>query len=132
MARSVLYQNTIPSYGTWYHSTAYPGWVWKANTSSDEVCGHMMVYPLVYHYLAETPEVCYCLYSQLFHLRPAAWFTIRDVSWSLLQLACYHFGLRHLLTLIPIFCFPRVPTHILLRRNNVLIDWLTLLPDILL
>jgi hypothetical protein len=55
MARSVLYQDNIPNFGTWYHSRTNPGWIWKADTSSDEVCGHLMVYPLVYRLLAETP-----------------------------------------------------------------------------
>jgi len=34
----------------WRNSTATPGWVWKADTSSDEISGHMFVYP-IYHRL---------------------------------------------------------------------------------
>eukprot|EP01127_Copromyxa_protea_P019902 TRINITY_DN6553_c0_g1_i2.p1 TRINITY_DN6553_c0_g1~~TRINITY_DN6553_c0_g1_i2.p1 ORF type:complete len:615 (-),score=101.90 TRINITY_DN6553_c0_g1_i2:48-1892(-) len=56
MARSALYQNEFPQGGTWHHSKTYPGWIWKGDTSSDEVCGHLMVHPLVYRLLAETAE----------------------------------------------------------------------------
>lgn len=56
MARSVLYQNTFPPQGTWHKSPVYPGWIWKGDTSSDELVGHMMAYPIVYHLLAETPQ----------------------------------------------------------------------------
>lgn len=39
MARSVLYQNTFPHGGKWVHSKTAPGWIWKADCSSDEVVG---------------------------------------------------------------------------------------------
>lgn len=55
MARSVLNQTTPPT-SQWHLSTVYPGWVWKGDTSSDEVVGHMFVYPLVYDLLAETAD----------------------------------------------------------------------------
>lgn len=56
MARSVLpVGQKIPD-GKWYNSTAYPGWQWKGDTSSDEVVGHMWAYPLIYDLVAETPE----------------------------------------------------------------------------
>ena len=31
----------------WRNSSTHPGWVWKADTSSDEVTGHMFVYPIL-------------------------------------------------------------------------------------
>ena len=34
--------------GTWYNSTTINGYVWKGDTSSDEICGHMMVYAILY------------------------------------------------------------------------------------
>lgn len=39
--------DTIFSGGTWHNSSRRPGWVWKGDTSSDEVTGHMFVYPLI-------------------------------------------------------------------------------------
>jgi hypothetical protein len=58
MARSVVRQNVPVSGGIWYNSTTKPGWKWKADTSSDEVVGHMFVLPLVYDFLLKsfTPE----------------------------------------------------------------------------
>eukprot|EP01012_Entosiphon_sulcatum_P001335 TRINITY_DN10252_c0_g1_i1.p1 TRINITY_DN10252_c0_g1~~TRINITY_DN10252_c0_g1_i1.p1 ORF type:complete len:773 (-),score=92.28 TRINITY_DN10252_c0_g1_i1:8-2326(-) len=44
-----------PTDGTWHNSTAYPGWIWKGDTSSDEIAGHLFVYPIVYDLLAESP-----------------------------------------------------------------------------
>jgi hypothetical protein len=35
----------------WRNSTTRPGWVWKADTSSDEVTGHMFVYPILHRLL---------------------------------------------------------------------------------
>lgn len=55
MARTVAQQNTLPK-ANWHFSSAYPGWVWQGDTSSDEVTGHMFVYPLVHDLLAETPS----------------------------------------------------------------------------
>jgi hypothetical protein len=55
MARSVLHQTQAPPSGTWHNSTVYPGWIWKGDTSSDEVTGHLFVYPLVYDFVAESP-----------------------------------------------------------------------------
>ena len=31
----------------WRNSTTRPGWVWKADTSSDELTGHTFFYPLL-------------------------------------------------------------------------------------
>eukprot|EP01104_Vermistella_antarctica_P006857 TRINITY_DN1754_c0_g3_i1.p1 TRINITY_DN1754_c0_g3~~TRINITY_DN1754_c0_g3_i1.p1 ORF type:complete len:734 (+),score=146.91 TRINITY_DN1754_c0_g3_i1:742-2943(+) len=60
MARSVLNSTHVPAGtgGIWYNSTvpAWPGWVWKANTSSDEVVGHLWAYPIVLDLVAETPN----------------------------------------------------------------------------
>jgi hypothetical protein len=38
--------------GLWYNSSVFDGWVWKADTSSDEVTGHYFVLPLVFDLLA--------------------------------------------------------------------------------
>jgi len=42
--------------GEWYNSTVYPGWKWKANTSSDEIVGHLFLYPIFYDLMAKTPQ----------------------------------------------------------------------------
>lgn len=42
--------------GRWYNSTTMPEWVWKGDASSDEVCGHMFIYPIVHDILAETAD----------------------------------------------------------------------------
>lgn len=47
MARSFVVEGTTTHGGTWHNSTAFPGWTWKGDTSSDEVSGHMFCYPLV-------------------------------------------------------------------------------------
>jgi len=52
-ARSVLY-GVPPPTPQWRRSTTKPGWIWKSDTSSDEMVGHLMAYPLVYYLLAET------------------------------------------------------------------------------
>eukprot|EP01012_Entosiphon_sulcatum_P007568 TRINITY_DN13878_c0_g1_i1.p1 TRINITY_DN13878_c0_g1~~TRINITY_DN13878_c0_g1_i1.p1 ORF type:complete len:778 (-),score=92.44 TRINITY_DN13878_c0_g1_i1:7-2340(-) len=55
-ARSFLRSSDqLPGDGHWHNSTAYLGWVWKGDTSSDEIAGHLFVYPIVYDLLAETP-----------------------------------------------------------------------------
>jgi hypothetical protein len=54
MARSFTKYGQNPAGGVWYNSTVYSGYVWKADTSSDEVTGHLFVYPLVYDLIAET------------------------------------------------------------------------------
>lgn len=56
MARSVLPRSTPYSGGTWHNSSTDPSLKWKGDTSSDEVTGHMQVYPLVYDLVAETDE----------------------------------------------------------------------------
>lgn len=43
MARSVYQGYPSPYGGEWVNSTVYPGWMWKRDTSADEVTGHMMV-----------------------------------------------------------------------------------------
>lgn len=48
VARSAIKAgDTIYSGGTWHNSTTKPGWLWKGDTSSDEITGHMFLYPLV-------------------------------------------------------------------------------------
>lgn len=37
MARSAVVTGTPHQNGAWHKSTAYPGWTWKGDTSSDEV-----------------------------------------------------------------------------------------------
>ena len=56
MARSVVNENVTVNDGVWYESTSEPGWQWKANTSSDEVVGHMFAYPLIYDLVAEDDD----------------------------------------------------------------------------
>eukprot|EP01116_Phalansterium_solitarium_P014972 TRINITY_DN3293_c0_g2_i1.p2 TRINITY_DN3293_c0_g2~~TRINITY_DN3293_c0_g2_i1.p2 ORF type:complete len:654 (+),score=269.04 TRINITY_DN3293_c0_g2_i1:3242-5203(+) len=57
MARSVLKKtDPPPTDGKWYNSTVFPEWIWKGDTSSDEVVGHMFAYPLIHDLVAETPE----------------------------------------------------------------------------
>eukprot|EP01084_Bolivina_argentea_P290192 498406_1 len=38
--------------GEWHNSTTINGWVYKGDTSSDEICGHMAVYSLLYDIIA--------------------------------------------------------------------------------
>lgn len=42
------------SCSTCYNSTAYPGWSFQGDTSSDSLAGSMLIYPLVYRFVAET------------------------------------------------------------------------------
>lgn len=57
MARSVAFTNDTSQIGDgWYNSTAIPGFSWWGDTSSDEISGHMYVYPLLFDLVAETPE----------------------------------------------------------------------------
>ena len=51
MARSVVPDNTSVDSRDWHESLSEPGWRWKGNTSSDEVVGHMLAYPLVHDLL---------------------------------------------------------------------------------
>ena len=61
MARSFLPPGQpITSGGTWHNVTlpGYEGWIWKGDTSSDEVTGHMFAYPIFAKIMggAETPQ----------------------------------------------------------------------------
>ena len=38
MARSVVSENVTVEGGEWHNSSTEPGWKWKGDTSSDEVC----------------------------------------------------------------------------------------------
>lgn len=53
MARSVVGENSTVDGPEWYDSSSIPGWRWKGDTSSDEVVGHMWVYPLVHDLVAQ-------------------------------------------------------------------------------
>lgn len=52
----------------WYNSSTMPGWIWKGDTSSDEVCGHMFTYGLIASLVPLTGVHTSCLsfYSCLF------------------------------------------------------------------
>jgi len=53
MARSVVKANESHSSDrTWYNSSTAPGWIYKGDTSSDEVVGHMFFLPLLTTLLA--------------------------------------------------------------------------------
>lgn len=49
ISRSVLAPGSVTGSGTWHNSTVpgLEGYLWKGDASSDEVCGHLMAYPLV-------------------------------------------------------------------------------------
>lgn len=49
--------------GTWHNSTTDPGFVWKGDTSSDEVVGHLFALPLYYDLVAETQQEKQAVYS---------------------------------------------------------------------
>ena len=52
MARSaVRWNESHSSGGEWHNSTAMPGWVWKGDTSSDEVDGHVFAFAAIAHFL---------------------------------------------------------------------------------
>ena len=52
-ARSYVKKGVQHENGEW-HDSADGAWTWKGDTSSDEMVGHLFVYPLVYDLLAET------------------------------------------------------------------------------
>merc|ERR1711871_6459 len=56
MARSILQVGEPLPGGKWFNSTAIPGWQFKGDTSSDEVCGHMMIHPIIHDLVAKTDE----------------------------------------------------------------------------
>lgn len=59
MARSAVSPSEPkPSGGTWHKSndSAYSGWLWKGDASSDEVVGHLFAYPVVVDVMKGTPE----------------------------------------------------------------------------
>lgn len=41
----------------WHESTVMPGWLWKDDTSSDEIDGHLSFLPMAYDQIAITAEV---------------------------------------------------------------------------
>ena len=49
-------ENCVSSGGTWHNSTVEPGWIWKGDTSSDEICGHIAGYLLFHELVAESAE----------------------------------------------------------------------------
>jgi hypothetical protein len=40
----------------WVQSTVDPDYMWKSTTSSDEIDGHLAIYPLIYDHIARTDE----------------------------------------------------------------------------
>ena len=40
----------------WYTSPTMDGWVYKGDTSSDELAGHMAAYPMLFDHVAQTPQ----------------------------------------------------------------------------
>ena len=56
MARSVVDENVTVDGEEWHESSSEQGWLWKGDTSSDEVVGHMFAFPLVYDLVAEDDE----------------------------------------------------------------------------
>merc|ERR1712137_258276 len=55
-ARSAYHGLTPPTGGTWHNSSTMPGWIWKGDTSSDEIVGHLMVYPLFHDLVCENDQ----------------------------------------------------------------------------
>lgn len=39
-----------------YNSSVAPGWIFKSDTSSDEITGHLAAYPMLYDAIAQTEE----------------------------------------------------------------------------
>lgn len=56
VARSILNQSHIPPSAVWYQSKTFPGWVWKGDTSSDEITGHMFALPIIHDLVAQNAE----------------------------------------------------------------------------
>jgi hypothetical protein len=52
-ARSVRQANPCPS--GWFQSPTKPGWCYMSDTSSDEIVGHLGIYPIVFDLVAEEP-----------------------------------------------------------------------------
>ncbi len=55
-ARSYVANGEPHEQGGEWHNTPDGQWTWKGDTSSDELVGHLFVYPLVYDLLAQTKE----------------------------------------------------------------------------
>eukprot|EP00466_Bigelowiella_natans_P017295 jgi/Bigna1/147331/aug1.141_g22039 len=56
-ARSVVKKGEpVPPERIWYNSSTMPSWVWKSDTSSDEITGHIFAYTLMHDLVAEAPE----------------------------------------------------------------------------
>ncbi|MBI1387449.1 MAG: hypothetical protein GC154_03270 [bacterium] len=55
-ARSFARASDFSDTGGEWHRSSDNQWYWKGDTSSDELVGHMFVYPLVYDLLAETRD----------------------------------------------------------------------------
>lgn len=49
----------------WHNSSSMPGYTWEGDTSSDEVCGHMMAYTLASQLLADVNSTAAALAGQL-------------------------------------------------------------------
>uniref|UniRef100_A0A7S3DIH1 Uncharacterized protein n=1 Tax=Palpitomonas bilix TaxID=652834 RepID=A0A7S3DIH1_9EUKA len=59
MARSAVNTNegeAVPQGNNWHASPTMPGWWWQGDTSSDEVVGHLFVYPLMHDIVCENEE----------------------------------------------------------------------------
>ncbi len=55
-ARSYVKKGEPHEAGGEWHESPDSEWIWKGDTSSDELVGHMFVYPIVYDLIAETED----------------------------------------------------------------------------
>ena len=67
-ARSFAKRTDFPPSPNWYLSPVYPTLQFKDDTSSDEICGHEYVYPLVHDLLANNTDERQRAYTLLFNI----------------------------------------------------------------
>jgi len=67
-ARSFGKRTDFPPSPNWYLSPVYPTLQFKDDTSSDEICGHEYVYPLVHDLLANNTDERQRAYTLLFNI----------------------------------------------------------------
>jgi len=84
MARSFVRANESHGSGNWANSTAYPGWVYKRDTSSDEVTGHVFAYSALLRYFANSTalrqEITQLLQDIATYIQGNGWFLIDPVT----------------------------------------------------
>jgi hypothetical protein len=81
-ARTFKQRSDFPSDAPWYPSPVYPTLQYEGDTSSDEICGHEFVYPLVHDLLARNEDERRRAYTLIFnitnHILTHNWYLIGE------------------------------------------------------